>query len=71
MSWIPVEDRSPDFKEPIVYARPDRRRGAGHWHVGVAYRTVSEKWNPEMESTQNPGGFTHWIPLPDPPKLTD
>lgn len=55
--WIRVTDKEPDYSEPIVYGRLE---GDGRWSVGIAYRTVSEKWNPEMESTTYPGGFTHW-----------
>lgn len=64
--WISVKDKQQPLqtKEPVVYARP---RENGKWSVGIAYWTVSEKWNPEMESTHAPGGFTHWMELPDPP----
>jgi hypothetical protein len=63
--WIPVHKHPPDKKEPVVYARkkPDR----SGWHVGIAYWTVSEKWNPEMESVLAPEGFTHWKPLGETP----
>ena len=64
--WISVEDRRPDSKEPVVYAhrKPNRKQ----WFVGIAYWTVSDKWKPEMESTQTPQGYTHWMPLPYPPQ---
>lgn len=65
--WIKCSERMPDKREPVVYMRPsDWQRGK--IHVGIAYWTVSEKWNPECESTQAPEGFTHWIPLPEPPQ---
>lgn len=64
--WIPVRERQPDRKEPIVYARPDPGRH-GKWHVGIAYWTVSQRWNPQMESEHAPEGFTHWKPLGDTP----
>ncbi len=63
--WISVKERMPDIGEPVVYARPD---GAFRWGVGIAYWTFSECWNPERESTSNPDGFTHWMPLPEAPK---
>lgn len=66
--WVRVKDKMPDQKEPIVYCRPN---GPGRWHVGIAYWTVSARWNPEHESTSNPGGFTHWAPLPEPPDVSD
>ena len=64
--WISVKDRPPPIDEPIVYISPRKREGA-KYGVGIAYRTVSKKWKPEAESTMNPHGFTHWMPLPDPP----
>jgi hypothetical protein len=65
-TWICVEDLPPSHSEPVVYARPDPFR-PGRWHVGIAYWTVSQRWNPEMESSMNPEGFTHYKPLGDPP----
>ncbi|MEE1611593.1 DUF551 domain-containing protein [Microvirga sp. CF3016] len=62
--WISVKDRAPEKGEPVVYCRPGRN---GRLNVGIAYWTVSQKWNPEMESTHAPTGFTHWMPLPAPP----
>jgi len=49
---------------PVVHVVMRKNRSNG---VGIAYRTVSDKWNPEMESTTNPKGFTHWMKLPEPP----
>ena len=66
MEWISVKDKAPPHSEPIVYCRPNPRR-RGNWHIGIAYWTTSEKWNPEAESVQCPDGFTHWMPLPEPP----
>ena len=68
MTGISVKDQKPPSAEPVVYARPDFRRGSGHWSVGIAYWTVSKKWNPELESIHAPTGFTHWMPIPDPPR---
>jgi hypothetical protein len=67
--WIAVKDQLPDKKEPVVYARPNPRR-RGTWHVGIAYWTVSQKWNPECESLHEPNGFTHWKPLGLPPTMS-
>ena len=63
--WISVKDKMPDKKEPVVYMRS----GQGNQiSVGIAYWTVSNKWNPLHESAADPEGFTHWMPLPEPPK---
>jgi hypothetical protein len=67
MAWISVKDRMPDTREPVVYCRP-ARGGENGWHVGIAYWTVSQTWCPECESSRNPAGFTHWMPLPNPPE---
>jgi hypothetical protein len=64
-NWISVKVKQPPPDEPIVYCRPNPRRK--NFSVGIAYWTVSKKWNPEMESKQAPEGFTHWMPLPAPP----
>ena len=63
LQWISVEDELPDRKEPIVYRRPNPRK-EGQWHVGIAYWTVSNKWNPEYQSSSCPNGFTDWFSLP-------
>jgi hypothetical protein len=67
MQWIAIRDRRPPPDEPVVYSRPHDRR-PGVWSVGLAYWTVSQKWNPEAESQEAPEGFTHWMPLPPPPQ---
>ena len=65
--WISTKDQIPDRKEPVIYCQ--RSRDGKRWRVGIAYWTVSQIWNPQMNSVQNPDGFTHWLPLPsDPPK---
>lgn len=67
MTWISIKDQEPPKDEPIVYAKPDTHRGPERWHVGIAYWTVSNKWNPEAQSRHAPTGFTYWMPLPPPP----
>ncbi len=62
--WIPVEERLPDIKEPVVYTT--KKPGRKGWLVGIAYWTKSEKWNPDFNAMPQPE-FTHWMPLPDPP----
>ena len=65
MKWIRVKDQEPERGEPILYARPNKRRGKGQWSIGIAYWTVSEKWNPEFNCEHAPEGFTHWCPIPN------
>lgn len=64
--WISITDQPPPPPESIAFARPDPLN-PGHWRVGIAYWTVSGKWNPEIKSEIYPEGFTHWLPLPKPP----
>ena len=64
-----MKDREPPHDEPVVYARPHRSR-RGVWSVGIAYWTVSQKWNPEQESVKEPAGFSHWKPLGLPPTVS-
>lgn len=68
--WIAVKDQVPPHDEPVVYARPHRSL-RGVWSVGIAYWTVSKKWNPEQESQQAPEGFTHYKPLGSQPTVGD
>lgn len=63
MDWISVEDEIPNHEEPIIYTRPDGKK----WIVGVAYWTVSDRWNPDIYSDKDYDGFTHFMYLPRPP----
>lgn len=63
--WISVDERLPSTLEPVVYLR---KADNGLMSVGVAYWTVSDKWTPGLCSKHQPEGFTHWRPLPEPPK---
>ena len=65
MKWISVKEQIPSHDEPIVYCIPGALNSM--FHVGIAYWTVSKKWNPDIYSEKNKEGFTHWIPLPDRP----
>lgn len=59
--WIPITERAPDKKEPVLYRKNNI---GGRYGVGIAYWTVSDKWIPEAQSLSHPHGFTHWMPLP-------
>ena len=58
--WIKVSDKPPEKTEPIVYCNKNR----SPMGVGIAYWTISEKWNPEALSEKNKQGFTHYLELP-------
>ena len=62
--WIPVSEQQPPTDEPVVYMR----KGESKISVGIAYWSVSSKWIPESQSVHCPNGFTHWMPLPQPPQ---
>lgn len=62
--WIPVSEQQPPTDEPVLYMRKGERKIS----VGIAYWSVSSKWIPESQSVHCPNGFTHWMPLPQPPQ---
>jgi hypothetical protein len=67
--WIPVRpaDGSPNpppRDSPIIYATV--RRGLPP-EIGVGWWTPGG-WVPGLQTLQNPDGFTHWLPLPEPPQ---
>lgn len=62
--WVKCSERMPDHSEPVIYLRAKD----GKFSVGIAYWTVSQKWKPEAQSMKCPEGFTHWMPLPQPPQ---
>lgn len=64
--WISIKDQIPKRDEPILYCYQDDEK----WAVGIAYWTVSNKWNPDIYSTKYPKGFTYWMPLPNTPRLS-
>lgn len=64
MEWISVKDRLPEIKKhgfsEWVLA------STGHVQVEIArYDHDYNKWSP------NPLKFTHWMPLPEPPKINE
>jgi hypothetical protein len=64
--WISVKDRLPDYDEPVLWHTED-----GLMHV----ESLDKDGNPHLFGyTINEGDWeaapaTHWIPLPEPPKL--
>lgn len=65
--WISVEDRLPERKQVVLCYRGDFRGdmmntyvylGSGNWEDDYGYRGTSEH-----------EGITHWMPLPEPPKM--
>lgn len=58
--WISVEDRLPDTDEVLVYYR----KGVGH-----AAPKKQGLDNMDWDVFFNITGTTHWMPLPEPPKM--
>ena len=65
--WTSVEDRLPERKQVVLCYRGDFRGdmmntyvylGSGNWEDDYGYRGTSEH-----------EGITHWMPLPEPPKM--
>ena len=66
VKWISTKDQIPAHKEPVIYCQ---RKNKKPWRVGIAYWTASQTWDPQLNSSLDPKGFTHWLPLPsNPPK---
>ena len=58
--WISVEDRLPDTDEVLVYCR----KGVGH---AAPKKQGLDKM--DWDVFFNITGTTHWMPLPQPPKM--
>lgn len=65
--WISVEDRLPDKWQEVLAYRGDfngdmmntyKYLGSGNWQDDYGYRVSAEY-----------EGITHWMPLPEPPKM--
>ena len=67
--WTSIKDQTPSHDEPIIYCISPKGHDRSQWNVGIAYWTVSEKWNPDIYSNKNYEGFTHWMPLPKHPNI--
>ena len=62
--WQPIKTMPKDHKELVIYAK----RKGDRWMVGLDYWTVSGKYFFGPFSKDNAKGYTHWQPLPAPPK---
>lgn len=65
--WIPVEDRLPEWEEPVLVFHPIRRFG-----ITIAYIEQIDKrghgWD-YMDGEDLRYGVTHWRPLPEAPSM--
>lgn len=60
--WIPVSERLPDeLVLVLVYCCEAEC-------VGVAHFAANEWYTPEPQVIDIEAGFTHWMPLPQPPE---
>ena len=57
--WISVEDRLPTWKDGKVLIYTTHG-------ISIAQRTTSERWKGDCAI---PKLITHWMPLPEPPKM--
>lgn len=64
--WISVEERLPSSQSDVLVVAFWHER----WQTMIGWRSaISQKWRvitPQGE--REPGGVTHWMPLPTPPK---
>lgn len=66
MEWISVEDRLPEFHEPLLFFADDKNGAM----LGMFYRNSHKfiSYGRYTESTYYKADVTHWMPLPEPPK---
>ena len=60
--WIPVEERLPEENVCVL---------ANHWMTGIemAFRR-DDQWGVAWTGFMGSGsGYTHWMPLPEPPEV--
>lgn len=73
--WIKIEDRLPDnIGEYIVYAQDENSPASeGVWYENVVivaeYGLGEWTWNENGIEWDISGIVTHWMPLPDPPRM--
>lgn len=63
--WISVKERLPEYGQPVLVARPGR---AGEVKVEQGSRNVGGRWKVYGSLVKR---ATHWLPIPEPPKLPD
>lgn len=59
MEWISIKDRMPEDYQRILYWNNSKELPFGYCEIG--YFVSSQ--------TKVPKHITHWMPLPEPPKL--
>ena len=59
IEWISVEDALPKPYESVIYY--------GRETTGFDYMTDDGKWR--ISTGADPDEVTHWMPLPEPPKM--
>ena len=64
--WISVKERLPESQADVLVVAfwHEHRQTMIGWHsdMGKKWRVVTS------HGEREPGGVTHWMPLPDPPK---
>lgn len=65
--WVSVEDRLPDSQADVLVVAFWHER----WQTMIGWHSdIGKKWRvitPHGE--REPGGVTHWMPLPEPPEV--
>ena len=73
--WIKIEDRLPDnVGEYIVYAQDENSpHGEGIWYENIVtlaeYAFGEWTWHENGNEYDISGIVTHWMPLPEPPRM--
>lgn len=75
MDWISVEERLPDYDEPVLTLRMSNYGDNAVPVVSLERITHTDRRGNHWEMARWPGvvtypivHVTHWMPLPDPPK---
>lgn len=75
--WIPVGERMPRDREPVLFAADATYCGSLHVKICPCGgpRCLTEldppEWRLETEDQELVLGVTHWMPLPEPPKASE
>ena len=69
MEWISVEDRLPDRPEMVLCVVPSGARGLG-MYMAHKERECFMFQGFGADGIHAVDEVTHWMPFPDPPKLT-
>jgi len=66
--WISVTDRLPELDVPVLLWVKSYYQGKGGAEIAMRWAERNGEWW-TMKAWKLRDGFTHWMPLPDPPEV--